>query len=309
MSLIEEKKIKAISVMSFLEETFENYKTSENEGEQLVGKKTATLIKNAKNKMKDITTAKEYIQAVTEISDKLINKANDEKINQPQTTDSLIEKLNWMNKSKFIVLFDIDDTIRDASHRLHVRDEIIKLNEKKKEYEKGSEMSVVIEQKTDSLWNDFFRLGAQDKPRKDMIELCNSYHDMGFEVKFRTGASDKYREETIQFLKDNGVKYHELRMRKEGVKIPAKNLKPSWITKYDGAENVFATYDDLEEVNEKYRKKGVVDTILVTRDFDVAQHVKDFKSKVENALIFINKSKEDLTIKKPINRNSNKPSI
>ena len=54
-------------------------------------------------------------------------------------------------------------------------------------------------------------------------------------------------------------------MRGVGVKIPDYNLKPSWIVKYIGAENVVAAFDDREKVMENFKKKGVENVYDVTK--------------------------------------------
>jgi len=296
MQPIEQKKLRAEKVFENIKIKFKEYSNSTISEEKMASKKTSRIITNAEKKMEEGLTDKEYIQKIMELNIKIME--NLKKLETPKLADFMIDDLKWMNEIKFIVLFDIDDTVRLADHRMPIRDEILKLHKQRKEVDKNSELHESMIKRIDKLWDDFFVAGLNDEPRKDMIELCNMYYDLGFEVKFRTGATAKYREETENYLVSNGAKFHELRMRKEGVKIPAPILKPAWIPKYDGSENVFATYDDQEPVNERYRGKGVVDTVLVTKDFDVKQHIKDFKEKIDKALVFIKKEPKELAIKR-----------
>jgi len=296
MSPLQQKKLRAEKVMNTLIKTFESYSKSDDIKYIQAGKKTSRLINNAIKKLEEELDDKEYIKKVTELSGKLFTKLED--LESSNLGDFLKDELNWMNEIKFIVLFDIDDTVRFAEHRLHIRDEIINIQDQRKEVEKGSDLFNTMSERIDNLWDDFFVAGLQDEPRKDMISLCNKYYDLGFEVKFRTGATAKYQKETQDYLTSNGAKFHELRMRKIGVRIPDHVLKPAWIPKYDGAENVFASYDDREPVNAKYAGKGVVDVILVTKDFDVEKHLNEFKDKIEKALVFIKKEPEELANKR-----------
>lgn len=296
MSPLQQKKLRAEKVMNKLTETFKSYSESDDIKYIQAGKKTSRLITNAVKKLEEELDDKEYIKKVTELSGKLFTKLDD--LESSDLGTFLKDDLNWMNEIKFIVLFDIDDTVRFAEHRLHIRDEIINIQEQRKEVEKGSDLFNTMSERIDNLWDDFFVAGLQDEPRKDMISLCNKYYDLGFEVKFRTGATAKYQKETHDYLTSNGAKFHELRMRKIGVRIPDHVLKPAWIPKYDGAENVFASYDDREPVNAKYAGKGVVDVILVTKDFDVEKHLNEFKDKIEKALVFIKKEPEELANKR-----------
>lgn len=300
MQPIKQKKERALKVFEKLQETFDMYAQSTDENEKLAAKKTSRLIKNTEKKieeeMKEGMSDKDYIQKVTEISGKVFDKLSS--LDLDKLGDFLKDELEWMNEIKFIVLFDIDDTVRDASHRMDIRDEIQKIQLQRKEVEKGSDIETTMFERIDKLWDDFFIAGKHDAPRKDMIDLCNMYYDLGFEVKFRTGATAKYREETQNYLVSNGANFHELRMRKEGVKIPAQYLKPAWIPKYDGAENVLASYDDQAPVNERYKSKGVQDVILVGKDFDVKKHIEDMKEKIDKALVFINKESPDVAKKR-----------
>lgn len=290
MTPLKLKKERAEKVFNtILNDFLKEFPKSTDNDKILASKKTSRIIKNTEKKLNssDIND-KIYISLVTELHNKISDRLNE--LGIKNIGEELQEKINWMNKIKFIVIFDIDDTMRDAEHRMHIREEIFKLQEKRNEVEKDSDLFFTIGKKVDSLWDDFFREGVNDKPRPKMFELCNKYYDLGFDVKFRTGASEKYLKETEKYLKDNGAKYNELRMRKIGVRIPDYVLKPAWIPKYDGAENVFAIYDDRDPVNKKYQEKGVIDTIKVDRNFDVDKHLIDFKDKIESVLPFLKKN-------------------
>lgn len=189
----------------------------------------------------------------------------------------LIEQFNSI---KYIVIFDIDDTIRNTENRIYIREKIQELNNLRKGYKKDTieHENVILD--IDLLWKDFFSEGINDEPLIEMINLCNFYYDEGFEIKFRTGASELYRDDTLKYFKNYNVKFHDLKMRKQNVRIPDYNLKPSWI-KYDLAENIFAIYDDREPVNENYRKKGVSAVFTIDPSFNIKEHSKNIVKRIE----------------------------
>lgn len=215
-----------------------------------------------------------------------MQKVNDKFETFNGNVDLIADSLNWVNEIKPIVVFDIDDTLRDASHRMKIRHKIEAMKEARNNAIEKSEKER-LSKAIDEEWQVFFLAGFDDTPKEDVIALCNMYYDAGFEVRIRTGASAAYFERTVAYLADCGVKYHHLRMRKEGVKIPDYRLKPSWISKYDLGENVFATYDDREALNENYQKKGVVNTYLVNKEFDVKTHIVTIQADFDKQLDYL----------------------
>ncbi|MEO7838952.1 MAG: HAD family acid phosphatase [Anaerolineales bacterium] len=88
-----------------------------------------------------------------------------------------------------IVIFDIDGTLADVSERVH------HINKKPKD------------------WDAFFQGIPQDKAIRSMVRLCNILYDSGIKIILCSGRSDQYRAETIEWLAQQGVRYHELRLR------------------------------------------------------------------------------------------------
>lgn len=276
------KRSRAKIVVQNIVEHCNALKNSKTKEEVFLGKKMSRMVQGLVTQTdkaeNDLEFLRKFYEYIAKISKKLIDFDAD---------GSIFDKdVEWVDEIKPIVVFDIDDTLRDASHRMHIRKDIEKMKEDaSKAKEDGDfEESQRIRELIDARWQDFFIAGFDDTPKEDVIGLCNMYYELGFEVKIRTGASALYQERTEKHLKEMGVKYHELRMRKVGVRIPDYRLKPSWISKYDLGQNVFATYDDREPLNEGFQKKGVVNTVLVNKEFDAEKHLAEIKPLIEKQI-------------------------
>lgn len=144
-----------------------------------------------------------------------------------------------MSKVKNVVIFDLDGTLMDTTHREELREA--------------------------GLWEAYYNACDKDTPKKEVIELMNKYHDAGYHVWILSGRGQESEEKTLKSLEDAGAKYDNIRMRGIGIKIPDYNLKPSWVVKYIGAENVAAAFDDREKVIENLKKKGVENVYDITK--------------------------------------------
>lgn len=269
------KQKRASEVVAFAFHWLKTMDKATTSDEITLSKKTSRMIHGLKTNTEKTTNSFEYLQKFYEYMDKIIAKIN----NFNGDPSVFLEKLLWVNEIKPIVIFDVDDTLRDASHRMDIRHRIEAMKKERNEAESRDEkerLSLAI----DKEWQNFFLAGFEDTPKQDVIDLCNFYYDSGFEVRIRTGASAVFFDKTVNYLADCGVKYHHLRMRKEGVKIPDYRLKPAWISKYDLGQNVFATYDDRMPLNENYQKKGVVNTYLVDKAFDAKKHMDEIKDEI-----------------------------
>ncbi|HLF73813.1 MAG TPA: HAD family acid phosphatase [Anaerolineales bacterium] len=90
-----------------------------------------------------------------------------------------------------IVIFDIDGTLADVSERIH------HVGKKPKN------------------WNAFFAGMAQDKAIHSMVRLCNILYASRLRILLCTGRSEAHRDETVQWLAEKGVDYHELILRRD----------------------------------------------------------------------------------------------
>lgn len=139
-----------------------------------------------------------------------------------------------------VVIFDVDGTLMDETHR--------------KEYRDNKE------------WEKYFSLCEFDTPILPIIALTKEYREKGYEIWIMTGRSEGIKDETVLSLKKAGVEFDKIKMRGKGVYIPDYVIKPAWVAKYIGIERVEAVYDDQEAVINGFKKKGLntinVHTIL-----------------------------------------------
>lgn len=130
-----------------------------------------------------------------------------------------------------VVVFDIDGTLMDESHRSHLREE--------------------------KKWEEYFSACDLDTPIQHVIDLAKMYKKKGYEIWVMSGRGVVCEEKTRKSLADHGVEFDRLKLRSKDVFIPDYILKPAWIGKYIGHERVEVIYDDTDKVIEGFRKKGL----------------------------------------------------
>jgi len=139
-----------------------------------------------------------------------------------------------VNKSKWII-FDIDGTLADISHRLH--------------HIKGDKKD----------WNAFNSGIMHDAVKKDIKELYIICEETLNHIAIVTGRFEKYRKETEKWLLDNLFFYDELHMR------PDDDYSSDYIIKEMIWEKNFRNknrdivfiVDDRQQVVDMWRSKGI----------------------------------------------------
>jgi hypothetical protein len=130
-----------------------------------------------------------------------------------------------------VVVFDIDGTLFDESHR--------------KEHREAKD------------WDTYFSLAKHDSPIQHIIDLTKEYRKKGFEIWLMSGRREEILEDTIKQANDHGVCFDKIKLRSFDNRLPDYVVKPAWISKYIGLERVVAVYDDTDRVIEGFRKKGL----------------------------------------------------
>lgn len=132
-----------------------------------------------------------------------------------------------------IVIFDIDGTLADVSERIHhVR-------------------------KKPKNWNAFFQGMAQDKAIHSMVRLCNILYASGIQVILCSGRSAEHRPQTIDWLAQQGVNYHDLILRKDNDRRPDSVVKREMLANIDKSKILFVV-EDRSRVVEMWRSEGLV---------------------------------------------------
>jgi phosphoglycolate phosphatase-like HAD superfamily hydrolase len=132
-----------------------------------------------------------------------------------------------------IVIFDIDGTLADVSERIHhVR-------------------------KKPKNWDAFFEGMAQDRAVRSIVRLCNLMFDSGFKVILCSGRNEEHRAETIEWLNKQGVRYHELLLRRDGDRRSDVAVKREILAGIDKSRVLFVV-EDRSRVVEMWRSEGLV---------------------------------------------------
>ena len=132
-----------------------------------------------------------------------------------------------------IVVFDIDGTLADVSARLHH-----------------------IRTKPRN-WKAFFAAMSEDKAVHAIMRLCNLVYDAGVQVVLCSGRPEEYRAKTTDWLAREGVRYDELRLRRNGDRRSDTVAKREMLDDLDRTRILFVV-EDRASVVEMWRQLGLV---------------------------------------------------
>jgi len=132
-----------------------------------------------------------------------------------------------------MVIFDIDGTLADISKRRHH-----------------------IEKKPKN-WDAFFRGMSQDKAIHSIVRLCNILYESGLKILLCSGRSEEHRSETVQWLEENGVNYHELILRRDDDRRSDVIVKREMLAGLNRSKILFVV-EDRSGVVEMWRSEGLV---------------------------------------------------
>ena len=142
---------------------------------------------------------------------------------------------------KYIV-FDIDGVLADCSHRLHY------IQGEDKDYDKFYSYDEIL----------------KDKPILNLDKILLNIQcaeSSGIDIRFITARNIKSITATAEWLEKYFsimVEEGDILMRPEKDWRPAYQVKEDLIKKHIGFENILFAFDDDDQVNEMYRKYGVV---------------------------------------------------
>lgn len=135
---------------------------------------------------------------------------------------------------KSIVIMDLDGTLADGRHRLHLLPT--------KDYNL-----------TES-WTEFNLAAIDDTPLWDNIHVCNALALGGYKVIVLTGRSDVARDITLKWLVQHGVLFDDLVMRKQTDNRKDVQIKEEYLRSI-GLDNILCAFDDLPHV--AYHMRGL----------------------------------------------------
>ncbi len=134
------------------------------------------------------------------------------------------------------VLFDIDGTLADITHRRHF-------------VENGG-----------SNWKQFFELMGDDTPKESIVELYNTLARSGhYKCIIVSGRPERYRKITEQWLVWNAILVDEVIMRPDGDSRPDHEVKEDILRSLQGRnERIAFVVDDRKSVVDMWRRNGVM---------------------------------------------------
>lgn len=137
---------------------------------------------------------------------------------------------------KDVVIFDLDGTIADGRHRLHLLPtENLHLTES---------------------WSEFNKASVNDDVFFETITIMNALHDAGMLVIILTGRSDEVFASTVNWLDLAGAKYDHLVMRKKNDNRKDTIIKEEYL-RYVGLDRIAACWDDSPSVIAHLRSLGL----------------------------------------------------
>lgn len=142
-----------------------------------------------------------------------------------------------------IVISDLDGTISDAEHRVHL------VRSHPKDYDA------------------FFAAAREDGPIWPVIRVLQALKAAGHEIHVITGRSDVTRADTIEWLGKFEVPFDLLLMRPEHDYTPDDRLKRQWFESNYQRQDVLLVLEDRARVVRMWRKLGITCLQVAEGDF------------------------------------------
>lgn len=136
-----------------------------------------------------------------------------------------------MSGKRPIAVFDLDGTLSDTRHRLHFVESAPKR------------------------WDAFFRASRQDAPLAEGVALALRW-SRECALGYVTGRPERCRQDTLKWLKEQGLPTGELWMRGDRDRRPARVAKPQLLRRLARERSVEVVVDDDEQVCVEYEKAG-----------------------------------------------------
>ena len=139
------------------------------------------------------------------------------------------------------VVFDMDGTLSDPSHRVHF------LTQEKKD------------------WDSFYEACDGYAPKDEILNTMASMISSGNTVEIWTGRRESTRQKTQYWLLRYGIRGgYDLRMRKDGDHRHDTISKGEWLEEFGRPDLVF---EDRNSMVEFYRSKGITCAQVALGDF------------------------------------------
>lgn len=159
----------------------------------------------------------------------------------------------FYSRNKKVVIVDYDGTLSDGKHRLHL-------------------LPTKDLHLTES-WSEFNRSSAYDEPIRNTIDVINAMYEAGYAVIILTGRSDEVRQESINWLYNNGVLFTHIIMRRSFDNRKDTVIKEE-VLRAIGLENIVACWDDSPNVIAHLRGLGLTVYQVIDYGEQLHDHLK-----------------------------------
>ena len=132
-----------------------------------------------------------------------------------------------------IAIFDFDGTIANIDHRLP------------------------FIQQDEPDWQSFHKACSKDVPKEKIVDLMDILFMAGVYIIIASGRGAEATAETIMWLTDNKVPYHQLYLRPENNITPAETLKKIWYNALWASEDVIGVWEDDDKPVAMWRSMGL----------------------------------------------------
>lgn len=133
------------------------------------------------------------------------------------------------------VIFDLDGTLCDITHRLH--------------HIEGDNKN----------WKAFYADCPKDEPKPAIIEIAKMCHYDDYRVIISSGRSENVRAETESWLEKWDVPFDELHMRPDNCYVPDTALKKTWLDQgvFGPIEDILFVVEDRDTMVQMWRSVGL----------------------------------------------------
>ena len=120
-------------------------------------------------------------------------------------------------------------------------------------------------------WDKFFdpKNIDLDQPNIPVIKTAQLFHSQGFRIVILSGRSDRTKDTTIDWLNQHNVPFDDIHMRPTDKKshfMPDNMLKQNWLFTILKDNDIFAVFDDRNQVVDMWRDNGL--TVFQVADGD-----------------------------------------
>ena len=106
-----------------------------------------------------------------------------------------------------------------------------------------------------------------DLPNQPVIDMAQMLHSQGFQIWILSGRSDVTADVTFNWLEDNAVPFHNIKMRPQKHLYMADNDFKQLVLDDIGVDNVAMVFDDRNQVVDMWRSNGLTCFQVADGDF------------------------------------------